>query len=300
LEKPSRTGLIQGKPALPSAALRADIAELAVLEELFSDIGFLALFSDNLAESGGLGQVDQAAHNAVLNCFSERLAGSGKRAIAIELGTRGWREADEDNLDSESFIYQQLEEKRQRFGMTLEECLETVERVLCLDLPSIIISTRDFAAVMEQQHLFTTDFFQQQIEKSVSRNGASSGAHARPDISTPYESPRNEVEELLIEIWKSAFRFDKLGINDNFFELGGHSLLAIQVLKNMNDTFSTRLALKDLFDAPMIAQLASLISGTPADEKDAQALEALLQEIEGMSEETLRAELNSEGTTSSL
>jgi acyl transferase domain-containing protein len=295
LEKSSKTGLIQGKSAPPSGTLNTNIAELTALEELFSGAGFLALFSQNLAESGGLGQVDQAAHNAVLNCFAERLASCGKRAITIELGTRGWHEAGEDNPDSGSFIYQQLEEKRQRFGMTLEECLDIVERVLGLDLPNIIVSTRDFAAVMEQQHLFTTDFFQQQIEKSVTRNGASSGAHARPEISTPYEPPRNEVEKLLVEIWNSAFRFDKIGINDNFFELGGHSLLAVQVLKNMNDTFSARLALKDLFDAPMIAQLAPLITGAPADQ-DAQALEALLAEIEEMSEETLRAELNSEET----
>jgi amino acid adenylation domain-containing protein len=294
LEKASKTGLIQGKSAPPSAALRTDVAELAALEELFSSAGFLALFCNNLAESGGLGQVDQAAHNALLNCFSERLAACGKRAITIELGTRGWSETDVDNPDSGSFIYQQLEEKRQRFGMTVEECLDTIERVLNLDLPGIIVSTRDFAAVMEQQHLFTTDFFQQQIEKSASRNGASGGAHARPEISTPYEPPRNQIEELLVEIWKSAFRFDQIGINDNFFELGGHSLLAVQVLKNMNDTFSARLALKDLFNAPMIAQLAPFISGASADEEDAQALEALLEEIEGMSQETLHAELNSE------
>ncbi|HXB21831.1 MAG TPA: KR domain-containing protein, partial [Candidatus Solibacter sp.] len=293
LERTAKTGLIQGKSTSPSSPLRADAAELALLEELFAGADFLALFSSNLAESGGIGQVEQAAHNAVFNCMSERLMARGAPAITIELGTRGWQETDDDNPDRASFIYQQLEEKRQRFGMTIEECLNTIERVLGLELPSVIVSTRDFTALMEQQHLFTADFFQQALEKSASRNGSSSGAHARPEISTPYEAPRSEVEKLLVQIWKSAFRFEEIGINDNFFELGGHSLLAIQVLKNMNETFSARLALKDLFDAPVIAQLAARISGAPADAKDMQALEALLAEIEGMSEEKLRTELES-------
>ncbi len=294
LEKTVKTGLIQGKMAAVSGALQADVAELKMIEALFSKADVLVLFSSNMAESGGLGQVEQAARNAILGCFAERAHARGSKAVTVEWGTRGWREAEEDNPDNASFIYQQLEEKRQRFGMTQQECLDTLDRVLALELPDVIVSTRDFTALMEQQHLFTADFFQQQIEKSASNNGASGRhAHSRPDISTAYEAPRSEVEKLLAEIWKGSFRFDEIGVNDNFFELGGHSLLAVQLIKNMNDTFSSRLALKDLFDAPTIGQLAALISGAPADDAEAAELEALLAEIEGMSEDKLRAELDS-------
>ncbi|HZD94389.1 MAG TPA: acyl carrier protein, partial [Candidatus Sulfotelmatobacter sp.] len=83
----------------------------------------------------------------------------------------------------------------------------------------------------------------------------------------------------------------EIGVHDNFFELGGHSLMAVQLLRNINQTFSTRIALKDLFDGPTIAQLAKNISGTPAEGDDAAELEALLAEIEGMSADELQAEL---------
>jgi hypothetical protein len=66
----------------------------------------------------------------------------------------------------------------------------------------------------------------------------------------------------------------------------------VQLLKNMNQTFSSKITLKDLFDGPTIAQLAARISGTPADSDDAAELEALLAEIEGMSADDLRAELD--------
>ena len=292
LERAGKTGLIQGKSSPVSAALHADLAELAVLDEVFSSVEQLVLFSSNLAESGGLGQVEQAARNAVLACFAEKCSGAKRNVLTIEWGTRGWQE-DGEGAESGSFIQQQLEEKRRRFGMSLEECLDALEHALTLDLPDVIVSTRDFAALMDQQHLFTADFFQQQFEQSISANGASAnGAHLRPDVSTSYEAPRNEVEKLLVDLWKGAFRFEQIGVHDNFFELGGHSLLAVQLLKNMNDTFSARLVLKDLFDGPTIGQLAPLISGTPGDGADAKELEALLAEIEGMSEEQLRAELD--------
>ena len=254
------------------------------------------IFSNNLAESGGMGQVDQAARNAVIAHFAERRAATGRRTVALELGTRAWTEMAEENFDSSSFLSQQLEEKRQRFGMTAQECVAALQRALSLSVPDVIVSTRDFNALMEQQHLFTTDFFQQQIGNSAASNG-NGASHGRPDVSTSYTAPRNEVETLLVELWQGTFRIQEIGVADNFFELGGHSLLAVQLLKNMNQTFSSKITLKELFDGPTIAQLAAKISGTSADSDDAAELEALLAEIEGMSADDLRAELdeNKEG-----
>jgi acyl carrier protein len=239
--------------------------------------------------------VDQAARSAVITHFAERRASSGRPTVALELGTRAWTEAADENPDSSSFLSQQLEEKRQRFGMTAQECVAALQSALSLSLPNVIISTRDFNALMEQQHLFTTDFFQQQIGDSSAGNGNGNGSgtsHGRPDISTSYTAPRNELETLLVELWQGTFRIQEIGVADNFFELGGHSLLAVQLLKNMNQAFSSKITLKDLFDGPTIAQLAAKISGTPVDSDDAAELEALLAEIEGMSADDLRAELD--------
>jgi amino acid adenylation domain-containing protein len=292
LDKAAKTGLILGKAMPPSDSLRNDLAELAALDQAFGN-QLLMIFSSNLAESGGIGQVDQAARSALITHFAERRASTGRPTVALELGTRAWTETAEENPDSSSFLSQQLEEKRQRFGMTAQECVGALQRALSLSVPNVIVSTRDFNALMEQQHLFTTDFFQQQIGDSASNNGNGSGAsHGRPDVSTSYTAPRNEVETLLVELWQGTFRIQEIGVADNFFELGGHSLLAVQLLKNMNQTFSSKITLKDLFDGPTIAQLAAKISGTPADSDDAAELEALLAEIEGMSADDLRAELD--------
>jgi hypothetical protein len=273
--------------------LRAEMAEALVLEELFADVEWAVFFSSNLAEVGGIGQVEQAARSAMLGRFAERMAERGCRAINIEWGTRCWQEVGEDAPDSASYIYKQLELKRQQFGMSPAECLDALDRTLGLDLPCVIVSTRDFTILMEQQHLFTTDYFQALIQDSTAGqgNGTSGSVHSRPDISTLYLAPRNDVEKLLVETWGKTLGFQQIGVYDNFFELGGHSLLAVQVLKNLNETFSTRLGLKNLFEAPTISALAALISGTNVDEGDA-ALESLLDEIEGLSPERVRSELS--------
>jgi acyl carrier protein len=291
LDKAAKTGLIMGKGTPPSDSLRNDLAELAALDQTFGN-ELLVIFSSNLAESGGIGQVDQAARSAVITHFAERRAATGRPTLALELGTRAWMETAHENPDSVSFLSQQLEEKRQRFGMTAQECVGALQRALSLSVPDVIVSTRDFNALMVQQHLFTTDFFQQEIGDSSASNGNGGASHGRPDVSTSYTAPRNELETLLVELWQGTFRIQEIGIADNFFELGGHSLLAVQLLKNMNQTFSSKITLKDLFDGPTIAQLAAKISGTPANSDDAAELEALLAEIEGMSADDLRAELD--------
>ncbi|WP_077853794.1 non-ribosomal peptide synthetase, partial [Clostridium beijerinckii] len=44
-----------------------------------------------------------------------------------------------------------------------------------------------------------------------------------------YEAPRNEVEEILVEVYSEVLGVEKVGINDNFFKLGGDSIKAIQL-----------------------------------------------------------------------
>ncbi|MNL54976.1 Gramicidin S synthase 2 [compost metagenome] len=44
-----------------------------------------------------------------------------------------------------------------------------------------------------------------------------------------YVPPRHELDEKLIEMWKTVLNVEDVGIGDNFFEIGGHSLLAVKL-----------------------------------------------------------------------
>ncbi len=82
----------------------------------------------------------------------------------------------------------------------------------------------------------------------------------RPELSTSFESPGNDVERSLAAIWTELTGIANIGVHDDFFELGGHSLLATRVLARVGTVLGVRLALRDVFDAPTIRQLAERIA----------------------------------------
>ncbi|HSL02297.1 MAG TPA: alpha/beta fold hydrolase, partial [Nitrospiraceae bacterium] len=72
--------------------------------------------------------------------------------------------------------------------------------------------------------------------------------------------PRNWVEVQLTALWQQVLEVPKIGIHDNFFDLGGHSLKAAQLFFLLEQVYGRRLPLATLFQAPTIAELASVLS----------------------------------------
>jgi len=83
---------------------------------------------------------------------------------------------------------------------------------------------------------------------------------ARSHLAGTYVGPRNLVEEKLTSIWADVLKLDRIGIHENFFELGGHSLLAVTLLAQMRSVVNAELNLRDLFLAPTIAGITSLLN----------------------------------------
>ena len=84
-------------------------------------------------------------------------------------------------------------------------------------------------------------------------DAAQSGAADR------YVLPRTPTEALLVRIWQEVLRLERIGIHDHFFAIGGHSLLATQVTSRLRQHFQVEVALRTIFSAPTIAELAEQI-----------------------------------------
>jgi acyl carrier protein len=89
-------------------------------------------------------------------------------------------------------------------------------------------------------------------------------------VQAAYEAARNPTEEVLAGIWCEVLKLDRVGVHDNFFELGGHSLLATRVTARLREAFAVELALRAVFEAPTLQQLAAHVealrrqaAGTP-------------------------------------
>jgi amino acid adenylation domain-containing protein len=75
-------------------------------------------------------------------------------------------------------------------------------------------------------------------------------------IHAEIEQPRTPVEEILAGLWAELLGVERIGRGSHFFDLGGHSLLATRVISRLNSTFGIEMPLRDLFAAPVLADLA--------------------------------------------
>jgi acyl carrier protein len=75
----------------------------------------------------------------------------------------------------------------------------------------------------------------------------------------PLVEPRNEIEEIIAEIWREALHVDQLSVFDGFFELGGHSLLLLQVLRRLSDAFELEIPLRSIYEERTVAALAKKV-----------------------------------------
>ncbi len=74
-----------------------------------------------------------------------------------------------------------------------------------------------------------------------------------------YRAPANAVEEILAGIYAQVLGVERVGVDDSFFDLGGDSLSAMRVIAAINTGLDAGLAVRTLFEAPTVAQLAPRI-----------------------------------------
>ncbi|NQZ08155.1 MAG: amino acid adenylation domain-containing protein [Algicola sp.] len=76
-----------------------------------------------------------------------------------------------------------------------------------------------------------------------------------------YVAPQTGTQLKLAQIWAELLKLDvdSLSVNANFFECGGHSLLSVRLVGEVRAHLAVELAIRDVFDAPVLLQLAALI-----------------------------------------
>jgi amino acid adenylation domain-containing protein len=265
-------GLIQLKTEESAATvLRAKVRGTLVLSSLLAGapLDFFVVCSSLASILGGLGQVDYCAANAFLDAFAAREAAQGRRALAIDWDR--WREVGMAAGPRED-------------GLLTAEGLEAFDRAVASGLPRVVVSTLPLEDLVVRARSLPA------AAASGPEAPARAGTvHSRPDLATPYVSPRSETERLLAAIWEEVLGIEPVGIHDDFHELGGHSLLALQVLSRVRHALSADLPLRAIFDAPTVARLAVRIVEGEIQTADGDELDRLLARLEGLSEEETAA-----------
>jgi len=89
-----------------------------------------------------------------------------------------------------------------------------------------------------------------------------------------FVAPASAAEELLAEIWAEVLERPRIGAEDDFFALGGHSLRATQVVTRLAREIDVEIAVRQLFETPVLRDLARVIEDRLLAEEGLEAVEA--------------------------
>lgn len=101
---------------------------------------------------------------------------------------------------------------------------------------------------------------------------------------TAAREPVSPIEEQLLAIVQGLLDNNAITAEDNIFLAGGHSLLGMQLVMRLRNAFGVDVTLRQLFEAPTVEKLASLVETLLIASVDAMSddeAKALLTEYEG-------------------
>ncbi|GGC77018.1 non-ribosomal peptide synthase/polyketide synthase [Hoyosella rhizosphaerae] len=89
-----------------------------------------------------------------------------------------------------------------------------------------------------------------------------------------YVAPATPAEVAVADVFASVLGLERVGVRDSFFDLGGNSLSATKVITRVNKALGCQLGVRELFEAPTVAELAVRAMASSADHTGRVALVA--------------------------
>jgi thioesterase domain-containing protein/acyl carrier protein len=120
-------------------------------------------------------------------------------------------------------------------------------------LPSYMVPNR--FVVMEAMPLTSHGKIDRKALPSAASVTAAFPAYPPPKAVTP----RTELEEKLLVIFRDVLNNNEFGVTDSFFDYGGYSLLTVNLFTRINRALNLSLPISLLFDAPTVRALAEII-----------------------------------------
>jgi acyl carrier protein len=113
---------------------------------------------------------------------------------------------------------------------------------------------------------------------------------ARPDTGTPFVPPRTRLEKETAGAVAAVLHLERVGVHDSLYELGASSLEAVQVLLRVGDAFGVTVPMRTLVAGKLtVDEIARAVARCKIEKADEAEVAALLERLEGLSDEEARA-----------
>lgn len=208
-----------------------------------SPLKFVILFSSLSSIVGICGQFDYSAANACLDAFANSTFFNSNFITSIN-----WNSWHDLGMTAENETSNRLNIFKLENYLSIEEGQKLFLNIARCNSENIIVSKIEI----------------EQFRQFVSENAHKIYSHElisrdTLNIGINYQEPENSQERKLAWIWQQNLNINQIGRHDNFFEMGGHSLKALNLLNEINNKFNASLEIKDLYNAPTIAQFSKTL-----------------------------------------
>lgn len=144
-------------------------------------------------------------------------------------------------------------------------------------------------------HIATEMYDAGQIQEEIDAQRHGQSNLAASDLSeierdVAFVAPRTPTEKKLAEIWAEFLGLEQVGIYNDFFALGGHSIIAVQILARGQEEFQVEIPMEAIFSGYFtVAETARVIEEYQIRQADPDEIAAILEELEGLSDEEVQA-----------
>ncbi len=253
-------------------------------------LDFFVLFSSVASLTGSPGQSGYAAANAFLDALAHHRQARGLTALSVNWGA--WAEGGMAARVEESGHRRVLPGIR---PVKAERCLATLNYAMAQDEPQVAIADADWTRWKPMPRLLSTVIQHKPAAKIPTDDSDILG---RLEAAAP-----GNRRKILVEYLRGQAKL-LLGLNgsgpfiderQSLLRLGMDSLMSVEFRNILASALQRPLSATLLFDRPSIGALADFLIGDPALATAAPKQDALLEELETLSdadaEELLRAEL---------
>lgn len=284
----SFTTISETDPTVCEEHFQSKMYGVIALQQILDDKELdFCMFTSSLSPIlGGIGFMAYSAANLFMDAFIRKHNREHKVPwLCVNLD--GWERPEHESYNTAvgSTLVQML--------IKPEEGMEVFDTVLPLkELGQIIVSTGELQERIDK-------WVHMQISHDLTSNQNQTAT--RVQVSAPFVLPRNQLEAYIVDIFKSFFGIEKIGVDDDFFELGGDSLKAISIVSKIQKEMGYVLPVADFFKNSTAAKVAEYVktanrnedsdSILPAEDKPYYSLSSAQQRLYVM------YEMNPEGTS---
>jgi iturin family lipopeptide synthetase A len=255
-------GIIQNRTrAMTEKLLDAKLRGTLLLDELLKnqEVDFMVFFSSgsNVIYQEKFGQVGYNAGQEFLDVFSYYKQEQGKFAVTID-----WNDWQDIGMAA------RVSRKNKSSGgepsqgedilsISPSEGIEVFFRILESNLCRVMVCPLDLIGITELLNAPGSEVLE--MHDSLKIEKIPEKFTERPELSTSYTPPGNEIQKKIARIWQDFFGITQIGIEDDFFELGGDSLKAMNVSALIRKELKKEIPVGEFFKRQTIEGLADYI-----------------------------------------